>query len=119
MKSLKNLEKLLNERGFELRYEKMGYYDNVPVAIKQIDDEEIKIFLVYEIINYDTRSSTIDFIFKYDITKSEILNYINKYLNFFIESPYGQYFENSVVFGKNEILNGKSKMTYYIDEMEY
>lgn len=34
MKSVKNLEKLLNERGFELRYEKYGYYDNVPVAYK-------------------------------------------------------------------------------------
>ena len=117
MKSVKNLEKLLNERGFELRYEKMGYYDNVPLAVKQIDDEEIKIFLVYEIINYDTRSSTIDFILKYDITKAEIINVIERYLDLLIESPYGQYFENSVVFGRIEVLNGKIKRTNYIDEI--
>lgn len=124
MKSLKNLEKLLNERGFELRYEKYGYYDNVPVAVKQASNyqtvngynTELKIFLVYEIINHDTNSSTIDSILAWNLTKEEIEKVIDKTLLYFQNNGYWYEYTNNS-FGRIDVRNGKVKRINYIEEV--
>lgn len=123
MKSLKNLEKLLNKKGFELRYEKYGYYDNVPVAYKKseyynIENEriELKIYLVYDIINYDNHNSTIIGILSYNLTRKEIENVIEKVeYNFETQGNYYEYTNRG--FGRIEIRNGKVKRINYIDEV--
>ena len=123
MKSVKNLEKLLNERGFELRYEKYGYYDNVPVAYKKSEHYDInryrvdlRIFLVYDIINYDTRSSTIDNIISWNLTKEEIERVLDKTERYIDNTGYWYEFINNS-FGRIEVRNGKIKRTNYIDEI--
>lgn len=124
MKSLKNLKKLLNERGFELKYEKYGYYDNVPVAYKKSNNYnmnnervDLKIFLVYDIINHDTNSSTIDSILGWNLIKEEIEKVLNiTESNFENKGNWYEYTNNS--FGRIDIRNGKVKRKNYIDEME-
>lgn len=123
MKSLKILKKLLNERGFELRYEKYGYYDNVPVAYKKSNNYnmnnervDLKIFLVYDIFNHDINSSTIDSILGWNLTKEEIEKVINEIeLSFLNKGYWYEYTNNS--FGRIDIRNGKVKRINYIEEV--
>lgn len=116
MKNEKNFEKLLNKMGFELAYEKYGYYNCVPVAVKNIEGytEKLKIFMIYDITNYDTNSSTIDSILAWNLTKKEIENVINQ-IEYDFRNNSDWYNYTNVCFGQINVRNGKIKRMNYIN----
>lgn len=51
MKTEKNLEKVLNERGYNLEWGRYGYFDCVPFAVKRDSFNDIRVALGFNTFN--------------------------------------------------------------------
>lgn len=122
MKTMISLRRLLESKGYELEFERYNYWNNVPVAVKKCETlegktNELKVYLIFTIMNLDYRNETIDEILPYNLTKKEISNYLD-YIEKNFKNSFFYYDYNNRVFGHIAIINGKVKRDNYYKECE-